>query len=63
MNEFINNHLECIDMPISNGRLQGFLLNNGFRIFFRNNERLLPKKKDEYQRKTVYRWPSIRAFK
>jgi len=40
MNEFINNHIECIEMPISKGSLQGFLLNNGFRIFFKKNESL-----------------------
>lgn len=40
MNEFINNHLECIERPISKGCLQGFLLNNGFRIFFKKSESL-----------------------
>ena len=34
INEFIENHLEFIDRPISRGQLQGFSLNNGFRILF-----------------------------
>ena len=46
INEFLNNHIECIHMPISKGSLQGFLLNNGFRIFFRQNERLTEKNRE-----------------
>jgi len=34
INQFIEHHSEFIDRPISKGRLQGFLLKNGFRIFF-----------------------------
>jgi hypothetical protein len=40
MNEFIENHIECIEIPISKRSLQGFQLSNGFRIFFKENERL-----------------------
>jgi len=34
INEFIENHIDFIDRPISRGRFQGFLLKNGFRILF-----------------------------
>jgi len=34
INEFIENHIDFIDRPISKGRFQGFLLKNGFRILF-----------------------------
>jgi hypothetical protein len=36
INEFIRDHSEAIERPIKQGNRLGFLLNNGFRLFFRD---------------------------
>ena len=34
INDFLRDHSELIDQPITEGKKQGFRLLNGFRIFF-----------------------------
>jgi len=35
INDFLRDHSELIDQPITEGKKQGFRLLNGFRIFFK----------------------------
>ena len=36
INEFLRDHSEAIERPIKQGNRLGFLLNNGFRLFFKD---------------------------